>query len=175
MVPANTYMTIVNKTQTVLIKVRKVLLLNGSMARIQLLFRGRYRQVQKKHVHGSSIWEPANYTVSVFKKAVEEQGIMFSAAPKVGAEKVTKGATLVTSKQSMPLKELFIPFMKLSNNGHAEVLVKEMGRAIGGEGSWEKGLAVMQSTLADMGLDTKICCFEMDPVCRIKTSSRRMK
>ena len=38
-------------------------------------------------------------------------------------------------------------------------LSKRWGGAIGGEGSWDKGLSVMDGTLAEMGLDTKNMLF----------------
>lgn len=155
MVPANTYMTIVNKTKTVSTKGKKSIAVERQHGSNTIIVSGTIPTGSQKTRTWVSIWEPTNYTASIFKKAVEQQGVVFSTTPKVGSKKVPKGATLVASKQSIPLKELFIPFMKLSNNGHAEVLVKEMGRAIGDEGSWDKGLAIMESTLADMGLDTK--------------------
>ncbi|MBO0601741.1 D-alanyl-D-alanine carboxypeptidase/D-alanyl-D-alanine-endopeptidase [Sporosarcina sp. E16_3] len=155
MAPANTFMTIVNKTQTVSNKGKKSIAAERQHGSNTIIVTGTIPTGAKKTRTWVSVWEPTNYTASIFKKAVEQQGVAFSTTPKVGSKKVPKGATLVTSKQSMPLKELFIPFMKLSNNGHAEVLVKEMGRAIGGEGSWDKGLAVMESALADMEMDTK--------------------
>lgn len=65
---------------------------------------------------------------------------------------VPDNAKILSTKKSMPLNEIYIPFMKLSNNGHAEMLVKEMGRVEKGEGSWNAGLAVMSETLAGLGI-----------------------
>ncbi|MBO0588688.1 D-alanyl-D-alanine carboxypeptidase/D-alanyl-D-alanine-endopeptidase [Sporosarcina sp. E16_8] len=155
MVPANSYLTIVNKTQTVAKKGTKSITVERQHGTNTVIVSGTIPEGSKKTRTWASVWEPTNYTISIFKKTIEELGITFSTATKIERKKVAKGATLLTSKNSMPLNELFIPFMKLSNNGHAEVLVKEMGRTIGGEGSWDKGLSVVEATLATLGLDTK--------------------
>ena len=107
----------------------------------------------KQNRSWASVWEPTNYTMNVFKHVLDEQGIEFTNVTQVGTGTVPSGATLLATKQSIPLKELITPFMKLSNNGHGEVLVKEIGRVIGGEGSWAKGLGVANQTLTDIGID----------------------
>ena len=101
----------------------------------------------------ASVWEPTDYVVHLFKNALERAGIKFASVHQIGRAVVPKDATLLTNKQSMPLEELFTPFMKLSNNGHGEVLVKELGRVVGDEGSWDTGLAVMNRSLTEMGVN----------------------
>ncbi|MER2090187.1 MAG: D-alanyl-D-alanine carboxypeptidase/D-alanyl-D-alanine-endopeptidase [Sporosarcina sp.] len=155
MVPTNSYMTIINKTETVAKKGKKSITVERQHGSNTLVVSGTIPVNATKTRTWASVWEPTTYTADVFKQTIEQQGITFLESSKVERKKVSKGATLLASNRSMPLKELFIPFMKFSNNGHAEVLVKEMGRAVVGEGSWDKGLAVMEGALADMGVDTR--------------------
>jgi D-alanyl-D-alanine carboxypeptidase/D-alanyl-D-alanine-endopeptidase (penicillin-binding protein 4) len=72
--------------------------------------------------------------------------------------KVKKGETpqkaqLIEVKESPPLGEIFIPYMKMSNNTIAEIFVKEMGKVQYGEGSFEAGLASLEQTLSDMNVN----------------------
>lgn len=102
-----------------------------------------------------TVWDPALYTLDVFHKSLTEQDITFIGKHKQKKGIAPKKLTTLTSKKSITLEELMIPFMKLSNNGHGETLVKEMGRIVYDEGSWDKGLQVMEETLESYDMDKK--------------------
>lgn len=98
-----------------------------------------------------SVDNPTEYVVNLFKQSLEKQGIKLHGDVTVG--RTPSRATILYTHKSMPLSELLIPFMKLSNNGHAEIFVKEMGRKVMNEGSWEKGLQVMKRELPKFGVN----------------------
>ncbi|GGA89566.1 D-alanyl-D-alanine carboxypeptidase/D-alanyl-D-alanine endopeptidase [Ornithinibacillus halotolerans] len=100
-----------------------------------------------------SVWEPTGYAVDVFKKALEANEIKLIENTRTSTGPTPSDATLLTSKESMKLEELLIPFMKLSNNGHGETLTKEMGRVVHDEGSWDKGLDVMEDVISQFGVN----------------------
>ncbi|WP_017380313.1 D-alanyl-D-alanine carboxypeptidase/D-alanyl-D-alanine endopeptidase [Paenisporosarcina sp. TG-14] len=100
-----------------------------------------------------TISEPSYYALDLFGKSLTKKGITFAEKPKLTLGKTPRKAQLLTSKKSITLKELLIPFMKLSNNSHADILAKEMGKVVYGEGSFEKGLQVIEENSAKLGLD----------------------
>ena len=78
-------------------------------------------------------------------------GVKVDGSTLVGATP-TSNRTRVARDRSRTLAKLMIPFMKLSNNMHAEHLTKTMGRVSGGSGSWKSGLAVTMGYLRKVGV-----------------------
>ncbi|KKK38605.1 D-alanyl-D-alanine carboxypeptidase [Mesobacillus campisalis] len=151
--PANEYIAILNKTVTVDAGEPRKLSVEREHGNNRIVISGEI-PIKSKQENWVAVWEPAGYTVNVFKLALEQAGVSFSkdSSEKRGA--TPKKAKLLTSKASMPLKEILIPFMKLSNNGHGEILAKEMGKVVHGAGSWEKGLKVMEECAKLLGMNT---------------------
>ncbi|SDM58595.1 D-alanyl-D-alanine carboxypeptidase / D-alanyl-D-alanine-endopeptidase (penicillin-binding protein 4) [Psychrobacillus sp. OK028] len=90
-----------------------------------------------------TVKHPTTHTLSMFQEVLAEAGIEYS-KDKVFQAATPKSAQLVAKKQSMTLEELLIPYMKLSNNGIADILVKTMGKVKNHHGSTEAGLQVLR-------------------------------
>lgn len=96
-----------------------------------------------------SIWEPGKWTLYLFKKALRDEGVLVRGDMQTG--EVPAEAKRITVRLSMPLADLLKPFMMLSNNGHADILIKELGKTAAGEGSFEKGMQVLERELKRYG------------------------
>jgi D-alanyl-D-alanine carboxypeptidase/D-alanyl-D-alanine-endopeptidase (penicillin-binding protein 4) len=98
-----------------------------------------------------AVWEPTGYAAALFRSALGRHGVRVLGPTARAA--TPAGAPVVAARQSMPLSELQVPFLKLSNNLHAEILVKAMGRAVSGRGTWSAGAAAVASRLPSFGID----------------------
>ncbi|PCK21174.1 D-alanyl-D-alanine carboxypeptidase/D-alanyl-D-alanine-endopeptidase [Bacillus pumilus] len=101
-----------------------------------------------------ALWEPTTYALDLMKHALNAEGIQVKGPLKT--KQVPKKATKIASHSSMPLSELLVPMMKLSNNTHAEILLKELGKRVKNKGSFEKGLDVMNDRLPAFGIDPSL-------------------
>lgn len=150
--PETDYVKILNETVTVDSEGEHNIVIEREHGSNSILVRGTIPANAHKTREWVAVWEPTLYAGSLFIKSLELHGI--KVVGKIRTGHATDTMTRLISHKSMPLSELMIPFIKLSNNGHAEVLVKEMGKVVHGEGSWDKGLEVMDAELARFGIDT---------------------
>ncbi|WP_052158837.1 D-alanyl-D-alanine carboxypeptidase/D-alanyl-D-alanine-endopeptidase [Halobacillus sp. BBL2006] len=155
--PDNDYVQIMNQATTVSSESSEDISMERKHGTNQIIVKGTIPVEASRFRSWVAVFEPTGLALSLFQQALKKQSIEVNSVKKEGG-KAPGSAKIMVSKESMPLKQLFIPFMKLSNNGHAEVFVKEMGKIIHHEGSWEKGLAVVTSYLSEIGVNTETLC-----------------
>jgi D-alanyl-D-alanine carboxypeptidase/D-alanyl-D-alanine-endopeptidase (penicillin-binding protein 4) len=153
--PHTNTVEIVNETETVAAGEQKSISIEREHGTNRIIIEGKMPLDGSMSRSWVSVWEPTYYAADVFKQALAEQGIDF-----IGQSKVERGVTpddaaVLVTHTSMPLSEILIPFMKLSNNGHGEMLTKEMGQVVHGEGSWDKGLEVVKDVAVSFGVDAQ--------------------
>ena len=153
MTPKTNYLKIVNHAITVPEDGKKNITIEREHARNIITIDGTIPIKAKTEKEWIGVWDPTRYALSLLKQSLTEHGIQVTGKLKTGL--VPDTARILSTHQSMPLSELLVPFMKLSNNVHAEILVKEMGRVVKGEGSWEKGLSVLNAELTKFGVNPK--------------------
>ncbi|MDP4084120.1 MAG: D-alanyl-D-alanine carboxypeptidase/D-alanyl-D-alanine-endopeptidase [Bacillota bacterium] len=151
--PKTNYVKIINQAITVSAKEKKKITIKREHAKNIITIRGTIPIRSKKIREWIGIWDPTSYALNLFRQSLKTQHIKIVGSTKRGYS--PQNATLLSIHHSIPLKQLLIPFLKLSNNGHAEVLIKEMGKVKKGEGSWKRGLEVLRGVLPKFGLTSK--------------------
>ncbi|WP_457029632.1 D-alanyl-D-alanine carboxypeptidase/D-alanyl-D-alanine endopeptidase [Kitasatospora sp. P5_F3] len=99
----------------------------------------------------TTVENPTGYTGDVFAGALAKHGVkvMHPTKAATGAE----ASQALVGHASRPLGELLVPMLKISNNGIAEHLLKEIGKVKGGQGSWSAGVTQVSGFLKANGLE----------------------
>jgi len=151
--PTTNFVKIVNQSITGAPDEKREITIEREHAKNVITISGAIPVHAKPEKEWIGVWNPTRFAVTLFKQSLAKQGIQLTGTIKTG--KAPELAQLLLTHHSIPLSELLVPYMKLSNNGHAEVLIKEMGKVVNGEGSWEKGLEVLKKATVKFGLDPK--------------------
>jgi PBP4 family serine-type D-alanyl-D-alanine carboxypeptidase len=117
-----------------------------------IVITGSYPANGARSDHLATVQDPAMYAADVFRRALAAHGVTVEGDTTRGA--TPRGARVVTTRRSIPLSEIATPYLKLSNNMIAEILVKEIGRRVTGHGSWTAGIPVIARYLRSLGVDT---------------------
>ena len=151
--PNTDYVTVQNKAITVKEALDDDLIVEREHGSNRITISGEIAHTSEAVKRWMSVWGASEYAMRLFSNALTKQGISWDGEVKIGES--PRNATVLSSKDSVPLSEILIPFMKLSNNGIAEMLIKEMGRRIHKEGSWEKGIPVLEKEMKQLGIAVK--------------------
>jgi D-alanyl-D-alanine carboxypeptidase/D-alanyl-D-alanine-endopeptidase (penicillin-binding protein 4) len=149
--PKTTAVKIINHAKTVAKAGEKKLQILRMHGKKTIEVSGTISVDSKRMKEWISVHDPTSFALDLFGQSLKNHGIKLDGKIKKGH--APENIHPILTHHSIPLSQLLIPFMKLSNNGHAEILIKEMGKISKGEGSWEKGLSVFKTELTKLGVD----------------------
>jgi D-alanyl-D-alanine carboxypeptidase/D-alanyl-D-alanine-endopeptidase (penicillin-binding protein 4) len=129
-----------------------------------------------------AIEEPAQYTAQAFKQALQARGILASGAAEVRHKYAAgtgdfagqreqplklepstlttisapvEGHRVLAARISVPVAQDIMITNKTSQNLHAELLLRLLGKVEGSEGSFEEGARVVRQFMTDAGVDDR--------------------
>lgn len=150
--PNTSYVTIENHAVTVAQAEEEELCITREHGGNHIYMKGNIGIDHDVRQEWMAVWRSTDYVVDTFVQTLKEMGITIKGKSKTG--KAVPNNTMCICKHSSPkLAEILIPFMKLSNNGIGEILVKEMGRFVYGEGTWDAGLKVVKEQIQSYGVN----------------------
>ncbi|MET8834298.1 D-alanyl-D-alanine carboxypeptidase/D-alanyl-D-alanine-endopeptidase [Micromonospora sp. NPDC004540] len=152
MTPANGWLRIDNRAETVATG-ETTISFEREHGGNTIVVTGQIAVGQAEESDWMTVWEPTGYAADVFRSALHRHGVRVLGGTVLG-QATPADAKPVARHDSMPLADLMVPFLKLSNNGHAEVLTKELGRVLSGSGTWSAGLTAISEYVGDSGMDT---------------------
>ena len=100
---------------------------------------------------------PALGAATEFTNTLQNNGIAVSGSPKVGT--APQDLPIIAKIDSLPLSDIIAEMLTNSDNNTAELLVKEIGFAVSGEGSREAGLEAMKAKLVEWGIPLDVLQF----------------
>lgn len=150
--PKTTYVDIENRAETCLAGSEDDLVIYREHGTNKIIVDGFMPRSLAPIHEWIAVWEPTDYVLALFKETLQREGISWTG--RILRASTPESAQLLYCHQSAPLSEIIKPFMKLSNNGLGEMLVKEMGKVICNEGSWDNGLPVLLNQLKTYGVNT---------------------
>ncbi len=150
--PPTSYISLTNRAKTTAgrataLTVERIALKNGD----RIVVSGILGVEASPQTFYRNISHPALFTTTVLREFLERYGIRIRG--KVREGETPPHASLVVTHRSKPLSQILLGLNKFSNNFIAEQILKTLGaEEKGPPGSFEKGLIVVEETLATLGL-----------------------
>jgi D-alanyl-D-alanine carboxypeptidase/D-alanyl-D-alanine-endopeptidase (penicillin-binding protein 4) len=137
---AKKYLTIVNRTTTGARGSAATVGANRAFTSNRITVRGRVPLGRGAASQLITVNRPDLYAAAVFRAALTKAGVRVAGGTTALRTPASARHRLARDR-SMTLSKLLVPFLKLSNNMHAEALTKTMGAQNGHAGSWTAGIA----------------------------------
>lgn len=96
--------------------------------------------------------DPAAFAATVVGGLLSDAGISVDGG--VGSGRAPEDPHVLATLESLPMSEVVAQMLRESDNSTAELLLKELGLRLGGEGTWEAGTVALTELLTAQGLPT---------------------
>lgn len=131
----------------------------------QLLLSGSMQTRDSGTTEFLAIDDPALYAAQALKQALEARGVVVRGAATAlhrapGQPQPAAGGVVLAQRDSPPLSQVLQLIDKISQNLHAELVLREVARVRRGDAARDTALKELRDFLAEAGLDAKDTNFE---------------